>query len=208
MSERLPTRIIPIPNLDKGFHEKWTPDRDLMNFPHPFRAVLAARPNSGKTCVILNIILRVAQSPRPFRKIIVVHCDPESTKEYDRVKATLLADIPKPSEFAGDCKTLVILEDLDFLAMKKVQKGRLDRLFGYCSTHKNVSVIATSQNTFSVPPNVRRCANLFVLWSSHDLDALSTTGSSYISASSKNGGGGGRGVGDHGGVVDLGGRIP
>ena len=176
MSAKLPTRIIPIPNRDKGFHETWTPDRDLMDFPHPFRAVLAARPGAGKTCIILNLILRVAQSPRPFQKIIVVHCDPNTTKEYSKVKATLLAEVPKPSEFSGDRKTLVILEDIDFLSMKKEQKGCLDRLFGYVSTHKNVSVIATSQNPFTIPANVRRCANLFVFWSSHDLDALSTLG--------------------------------
>lgn len=169
---KLPKRIIPFPNRDKAFHETWSPERDLMDFPHPFRAVLAARPNSGKTCVIFNLILRVAQSPRPFQKIIVVHCDPQTTQEYSCIRANLLAEIPSPAEFSGEKKTLVILEDLDFLSMKKQQKGYLDRLFGYVSTHKNTSVIVTSQNPFTIPPSVRRCANLFVLWSSHDLDAL------------------------------------
>jgi hypothetical protein len=143
-----------------------------MDIPHPFRAVLAARPNSGKTCVIFNIILRGAQSQNPFEKIIVVHCDPEETKEYSPIDCTLLAKIPSPEQFSGKQKSLVILEDLNYHAMGKDQKGNLDRLFGYVSTHKNCSVIVTAQNPFSVSANVRRCANLFVLWSSHDMDSL------------------------------------
>ena len=58
---KLPQQIIPIPNRDKAFHETWHSSRDLIDIPHPFRGVLAARPNSGKTCVMLNIILRVVK---------------------------------------------------------------------------------------------------------------------------------------------------
>jgi hypothetical protein len=174
MTTKLPCYIIPIPNQDKQFHEVWHRNRDLMDIPHPFRGVLAAKPNSGKTCVIFNIILRVAQTQHPFEQILVVHCDPDETKEYSAVDCTLVSQIPSPEEFSGAVKSLIILEDLDYQSMGKDQKGNLDRLFGYVSTHKNCSVILTAQNPFSVPASVRRCANFFVLWSSHDLDALST----------------------------------
>lgn len=168
----LPRKIIPFKNKDKQFHEEWTSDRDWLDIPHPFRMVLASKPNGGKTTVILNIILRVAMSKAPFQKLVVVHCDPEQTHEYDDMKAEVLANIPSPQEFSADKKTLCILEDLNYLAMSQEQKGRLERLYGYTSTHKNVSCILTAQDPFRILPTVRRCTNVFVLWNNHDADMV------------------------------------
>ena len=172
---RLPQRIIPMPNKDKQFHEKWYPDRDLMDIPHPFRMVLASRPNGGKTTVIKNIILRAAEGERGFECIVVVHCDPESTREYDDLDGVILCgDIPAVEEFSGDQKTLVILEDLNYLDMSPVQKGRLERLYGYVSTHKNISCMLTAQDPFRIMATVRRCTNIFVIWNNHDQTMIKT----------------------------------
>jgi hypothetical protein len=32
---RLPNKIIPLPNPDKNFHEKWYKGRNMLNIPHP-----------------------------------------------------------------------------------------------------------------------------------------------------------------------------
>ena len=48
--------------------------------------LLAAKPNGGKTTVVLNIILRAACGKVPFEKIVVVHCDPSTTQEYKDVE--------------------------------------------------------------------------------------------------------------------------
>jgi len=168
----LPQKIIPFVNRDKGFHERWEEKRDWLDIPHPFRMVLASKPNGGKTTVILNIILRVAMSPRPFEKLIVVHCDPGQTQEYNDVQADVIANIPAPEEFSSHQKTLCILEDLNYLNMPQAQKGRLERLYGYASTHKNVSCILTAQDPFRILPTVRRCTNIFVLWNNHDMDMV------------------------------------
>ena len=168
----LPKRIIPLKNRDKAFHEAWYPDRDWLDFPHPFRMILASKPNVGKTTVILNIILRVALGKRPFQKIVIVHCDPVHTREYDDLERDLLKEIPAPEEFAPDVKTLCILEDLNYLDMSQAQRGRLERLFGYASTHKNVSCVLTAQDPFRILPTVRRCTNVFVLWNNHDGDMV------------------------------------
>jgi len=170
----LPKRIIPFQNRDKEFHETWDQARDWLDIPHPFRMILAAKPNGGKTTVILNIILRVAQSARPFEKIVVVHCDPKQTKKYDDVDRELRDDIPSPEEFSPHEKTLCILEDLNYLNMSKEQKGRLERLYGYASTHKNVSCMLTAQDPFRIIPSVRRCSNVFVLWNNNDMDMIKT----------------------------------
>lgn len=167
----LPNKLIAIPNPDKQFHEKWHPGRNMLNIPHPFRCVALGPPNVGKTTVVKNLLLRA--NP-PFKRVFVIHCDPDFTQEYDDVGGEMLDDIPTPEEWDGDEKALVVLDDLEFKGMNKDQRRNLDRLFGFVSTHKNISCILCSQDPFNVPPIVRRCSNLWVLWRMTDLDALST----------------------------------
>jgi len=167
---RLPKKLIIIKNADKEYHEKWKPGRDLLNIPHPFRALCMGKPNSGKTLVIKNMLIRA--SP-PFERVVVVHCDPEHTSEYDDIGAEMLGDIPPPEDWDGEHKTLCILDDLEYRRMPKDQARCLDRLVGYVSTHRNVSVIITGQDPFALPVIARRCANLLILWRSHDWSMMS-----------------------------------
>ena len=170
---RLPNRIIPLPNPDKNFHERWHQGRNMLNIPHPFRCVALGPPNVGKTTIVKNLLLRA--NP-PFEEVVVIHCDSDYTKEYDDIGSNveILSEIPAPNDWDGLVKTLVVLDDLEFKGMNKEQKRNLDRLFGYVSTHKNISCILCSQDPFNVPPIVRRCSNLWVLWRCPDLDAMAT----------------------------------
>ena len=166
---RLPKRLLVIKNADKEFHENWKKNDDELNFPHPFRGVLIAQPNKGKSLVIKNILLR--QSPE-FEKIIVIHCSPDYTKEYDDIDCDLRSDIPPPEDFDGEDKTLVILDDLAYKKMRYEQATNLDRLFGFVSTHCNVSILLASQDAFNILPTVRRMANLWIIWKQDDMDSL------------------------------------
>jgi hypothetical protein len=168
---RLPNKILALPNADKAFHEKWYKGRNMLNIPHPFRCVALGPPNCGKGTVIKNIILRTKPE---FEEIFLIHCDPEYTKEWDDIDATMLKDIPAPDEWEGRVKTLVILDDLEFKGMNKEQKRNLNRLFGFVSTHKHISCILAAQDCFNVPAACRRCSNLWVLWRCPDLDAMAT----------------------------------
>ena len=170
-SELLP-RMIAFTNEDKGFHEAWYPRRDLLDIPHPFRMVLLSKPNGGKTTIILNIIARISLTARPFERIVIVHCDPSATREYDDVPHDSLTSVPGANEFDPKQKTLLILEDLNYLDMSTEQRGKLERVFGYVSTHKNVSVMLTAQDPFRLLPTVRRCSNVFVMWNNHDGDMI------------------------------------
>jgi hypothetical protein len=167
----LPTSLLAIKNADKKDHEMWTPDRDILNFPHPFRGVLLGPPNCGKTTTVKNILLR--QDP-PFTRLYVIHCDGTYTQEYDDVDAKLLTDFPEPHEWPGKEKTLVVVDDIELKTLRRQQRMCLDRLFGYVSTHKNISVLLCSQDPFNVPAIVRRCSNLWVLWPGKDVDATQT----------------------------------
>jgi len=173
-SKELPNRIMPLPNADKTFHEKWYEGRNLLNFPHPFRAVIISLPNCGKTCIVKNILMR--QDP-PFKTVYVCHIDGDFTKEYDDIEPTkYLEEIPPPTSdlFDGKSKTLIIMEDLEYKFMPKAQLKNLDRLMGYVSTHKNVSVCILSQDAFNIPVSVRRMSNIWILGKYNDLDSLWT----------------------------------
>jgi len=173
-----PTGIIAIKNPDKEFHETWDDKvigekilhRHPMNIPHPFRAVLIGTPGSGKTTIAINLIMY--QKPH-FERVVVIHVDGHYTKEYDAVGSyELLETIPSADWWDGELKTLAILDDIPFKYLDSKQQKNLDRLFGYVSTHKNVSVIGTAQEGFSIPAVPRRCANLWVLWKAKDWDSF------------------------------------
>ncbi len=184
VKHRLPNEILALPNADKQFHEKWKKGRNALNIPHPFRCVLLGPPNCGKGTLIKNLLLRAKPQ---FEELYVIHCDPDYTKEWDDLGAEIMGTIPAPEEWEGKVKTLVILDDLEFKGMSKDQKRCLDRLFGFVSTHKNISICLAAQDTFNVPPIVRRCSNLWILWRTPDLDSLAQTArKSGMSASSFN----------------------
>lgn len=167
----LPNKIIPIHNADKNWHECWDEKRGMLDIPHPWRAVLLGKPNSGKSTIVKNLLLR---ADPPFEELYVIHCDSKNTQEYKDCgsRVMMLSEIPTPESWEGKVKTLVILDDVEFKQMPKDQKRNLDRLVGYVSTHKNISVAVCSQDCFNIPPIVRRCANLFVLWKMEDIDSM------------------------------------
>ena len=169
---RLPNEILALPNADKLFHEKWKKGRNMLNIPHPFRCVALGPPNCGKGTIIKNLLLRAKPE---FEEVFVIHCDPDYTKEWDDIGGEMMSEIPNPEDWKGEVKTLVILDDLEFKGMSRDQKRNLDRLFGFVSTHKNISIVLAAQDTFNVPPIVRRCSNLWVLWKMNDMDSLSNT---------------------------------
>lgn len=176
--QKLSSSIIPIKNPDKQFHESWesrkfdgeTFDRHPMNFPHPARVVLFGPPGTGKTTVALNLVVR--QDP-PFERIMIIHVDGEFTKEYNKLQTfTKLKSIPDPEWWTDELKTLVILDDLEFRRMGKRQKANLDRLMGFVSTHKNITVYVTAQDGFNIACAVRRCADVWILWRGRDMDSM------------------------------------
>lgn len=77
VKHRLPKEILPIPCADKAFHEKWKKGRDMLNIPHPFRCVALGPPNSGKSTIVKNLLIRAKPE---FEEVYVVHCDPEIQK--------------------------------------------------------------------------------------------------------------------------------
>lgn len=163
-----PKQLVTFSNKDKNFHEVWYAGRDLCNPPHPFRMILAGPPNSGKSTCIKNIILHA--NP-PFQQIVIVSIDPSYSKEYEDIEHVALSEIPAPDEFPGLKKMLVIIDDMDYGNTTKKKAYNLNRLFGYVSTHKNVSVMMAVQDCIACPTSARRTANFFIFSRSPDIVA-------------------------------------
>jgi hypothetical protein len=162
-----PNVILPMPNPDKKFDERWFDGRNLLNFPHSFRALFAGIPNSGKTTMIKNIIIRA--NPE-FERIVVVHGDTEDTLEYDDIGCEMTDTIPAIEDYDGEEKVLLVIDDIDFSCLSKTELKNLERTFGYVSSHKNVSICITSQDVFRLPKFVRRYCNIFCVWKIKDSD--------------------------------------
>jgi hypothetical protein len=173
--KELPNKLIPIICTDKeGWTESWTAGRNLLNIPHPFRLCAFGPPSSGKSTAIKNIIVRAKPE---FKEIIVVHLDPEGSKEWDDCDAKIIAVIPEPTSFDRTKKKLLILEDLNLSDMSKIDKNKLNRLMGYSSSHSNLSICITAQNSFDLSPSIRRMANLYIIFKQPDLNSLITLAS-------------------------------
>lgn len=165
MPSKLPNKILPLPCKDKeGWTEKWTPQRNLLNFPGGTKILMIARPNAGKSTVVKNILLRADPM---YEKIFLLHCDDDS-EDYADIQLTHLKEMPEQSFFDRETKKLLIIDDFEFKNMKKDDLRKLSTLFRYASSHKNLSIFTCTQNFYSLPIIVRRTSNCFVLWDNND----------------------------------------
>jgi hypothetical protein len=166
-------KIINFENEDKGFHEKWYPGRSWMNIPHPSRMVVTGRPNVGKGVLVKNLVV---QAQPEYEKIFVWSVSPENTKEFDDMTESeyIVDKLPTIEELNNGEKTLLIIDDVDCFGLDRATKSRLDRVFGFVSTHCNVSVIITAQDPFRIPKSVRANCNVFVMFKICDEDSMNT----------------------------------
>ena len=166
--------MIALENADKNFHKEsisGPSSRGLLPW-HPYRICLASPPNCGKTSCMMNLCAR--EDP-PFERIIVMHAS-DTTAEYDILEdfEMYAGEVPPISEFDGKQKTLLIIDDFPFVSLSKEKKMVLDRIFGFCSTHMNTSIMVACQDMFTIPPNIRRCCSFYCLWRSPDKASMRT----------------------------------
>lgn len=175
-----PTKLFGLPNVDKdGWHESYddySASENLGRYPHPFRACILGRVNSGKS-LVAKFILMAHQAHKPkFQNVYVVHGSTK-TQEYDCIEPTdVFDDIPSYEEFDETKKTLLIIDDLDYTAFTREQLKRLSELFRFGSTHHNISIILLHQVFVRVPKIARDCSNIFIIYRPVDLDSLDTVG--------------------------------
>ena len=163
----LPKEIIVLKNKDKIFQEKWTKKRDLMNIPHSYRMLIFGNVDSGKTNLVKNIVMRAFP---PFEKIIIIHYDPSSLDYNELIEdeddVILQSEIPDPKNdelFDNSKKTLLIFDEM-VIKDKTLEYFKVNRCFGYLSSHKNCSIIFVNQEMTDIPPRIRGMSNFNIVF--------------------------------------------
>ena len=178
-------KLIAFSNADKSMQEKWTPGRNWCNIPASYRGILSGVPSCGKSTIIKNLC--VYAKPM-YKKVLIVHygADEEGgvTDDYKEFEddegfsIVGLEGLPDPRKINEKReKMLLVLEDLPMANLTKEQKLKIDRIYGYSSSHRFCTVITCAQNSFDINVGARRCSNLFVLWKQPDLLALANMAS-------------------------------
>lgn len=173
-------KLIAFANADKSQQEKWKPNMDWLNIPASWRGILCGPPSVGKSTIVKNLIIK---SKPMYKKVIVVHYGADSegggTDDYKEFEddegfsVVSLEDLPDPRKINPKKeKMMLVLEDIPLSHLSKIQKEMLDRLYGYASSHRYVTVLCCCQNCYDCPTTARRCANLFILWKQPDILAL------------------------------------
>jgi hypothetical protein len=156
---------------DEQWRNKYDP-RDpntLLNFP-TCKMLLVARPNSGKTNWILNMILHQIVD---FDNIVILHHDPD-TREYDQIvdgeRIVLTTKIPTANDFPVGMKNLCVIDDYYTGKLNPADTKLLNKLFTYISSHRHCHVILSCQDYTTVPTTIRRSCDVYVLWKMVDYE--------------------------------------
>jgi hypothetical protein len=169
-------KIKAIPNPEKKKSEKWAddPNRDLLDFPRPFRWGILGAVSCGKTSLILNYLVRshhydniFIMHPQTYNPNIPLEDEASNNNiivpdaqipEYKGVQFIGLSYLPSMKYFDNIANkfNLFIIDDCDLCTFmrkrRELREERLNKLFSYVSSHKNVSIIVSSQDASSQLP--------------------------------------------------------
>ena len=177
-----------IPNVEKKNHEKWSSDRNPIDWPRPFRWCVMGAVSCGKTSLALNYLVNAHKydniflmHPQTYNANIdredemknegVVVDPPPEIGEYVGVEFVALAYLPSMLYFSkvAKKKNLFIIDDVDLISYCKkrrdLREERLNKLFSYVSSHHNVSIIVSSQDAASqLPSFVMKMCNVITIY--------------------------------------------
>ena len=165
---KLPNEIVRLKNSDKdsGWMETWNnpPNRSPGCIPHSFRLVCLGGCGRGKTNAMKQLFLQHQSTARKFKKLYIVTCSADSGEWLDCEPDGVFDYMPDPEMFDTGEKTMLIIDDFEFQKMDSDSTRKLATLFRYISTHKSVSIMASYQSFFCLPPICRKVANVFIIY--------------------------------------------
>jgi len=118
-----------------------------------------------------------AKRDEKLQRVTILHLDPE-TQEYDALKDVAdrfevlgVADIiknprvlPRKQDYDGlKRRSAIIIEEVDFEALPAAAKSAVGTLFSFVSSHSNVSILASYQSYYRVPPFLKTNITGFVM---------------------------------------------
>lgn len=159
-------------------NEHWTPNRNMIAFPRPFRGVLIGPPNSGKSGVVKNLILSYSHPLPEFSKIFVWS---KSSREWEKYADEIIDNDVDLSIFMDneDMKNqLLVIDDVELIHVNKKLKEKISMLFKHVSSHYQLSIVVCIQEYKMVPIDLRACINVFAIsLNIKDVQSISTLGS-------------------------------
>lgn len=191
-------KIKKLPNPEKKNHEVWNSKRDWIDFPRPFRWLIAGKVSCGKTTLILNYLLKsqgfdniFLLHPNTYRASVamndeqinkdIINADADPVEEYSGVEYTPLAYIPGLKYFddIAKKKNLFIIDDIDLNSYLKkhreIREERINKLLSFVSSHKNLSVIVSSQDPSSqLPPIIFKMSSVITIFKPRDTYIIQT----------------------------------
>ena len=165
---KLPNELLRLKNVDKdsGWMEVWKEPskRSPGCIPHSFRLVCLGGCGRRKTNAMKQIFLQHQSSAKNFKHLFIVTCDANSREWLDCEPDEVFDQMPDPEIFDTGEKTMLIIDDYEFQKMDTENTKKLATLFRFISTHKSVSIMASYQSFFCLPPICRKVANIFIIY--------------------------------------------
>ena len=140
-------------------------NRNVAQFPHPFRLCVNGSVSRGKTNFCKNVLVESQKLNKKFKRLIVITCSADSNEWLDCDPYLISDEIPDMSIFDDNkIKTLIVIDDYDFSGVSKAELKQISKLFRYYSSHKNISIICSYQSFFHIPKIIRKCCNIFTIF--------------------------------------------
>ena len=116
-----------------------------MKLIHPFTCIISGPSGSGKSSLVVDIILKKQITPAPFNIVWLYAEDQPLYRKLSSV--TFIRNIPDDIEtrFKPSKTNLLVIDDL---MTKAHSDDRLTRLFSVGSHHRNLSIIFIVHNLF------------------------------------------------------------
>ena len=147
----LPDRVVVIKNADKdvgGWKESWSKpkNRNAGHIIHPFRLLALGGVGRGKTNMLKQIFLKHQSSRKPFKKLFIITCDPDSKEWLDCEPDIVTDQMVDLNMFDSKIKTCCVIDDFEWCKCSKQEQKQLSTLMRFISSHRNVSVLLSFQS--------------------------------------------------------------
>lgn len=140
----------------------------------PVRMLFIGPPSCGKRSNLLTMIFQIETNGLPFDTITVLHLD-SRTIEYNVLKGDNVEyHVYNPQSvkdgelsfenFDGKKQNCLVIDEIDFKQLGDKAVSSIERLLGYASSHKNVSIFMCYQQLTKIPPQIRRLMNEYVVF--------------------------------------------
>lgn len=170
------SRVHKIENRDKSAWQetKWMGDH--LTLKRPFRLCCCGSPGSGKTLFAWNVGLRRAHGhgAKPWSRVIVWSPHGDAGEWGPADVTDFRKELPPfdDTEYWGPMKEpcLLVCDDVMLTrgALRKDYEN-IDKVFSFCSTHHNWSIIVCAQVLSQIDLNFKRFMNCWALWKPRDL---------------------------------------